>query len=805
MIGFRTLVRGILFGATIHVVWLFPSSAYAQTSAIVRAGEHSVYSRLVIPVAEGADWKVTTDERRSIFEVRGQTIEYDIATVFDRIPRTRVLGLSAASSETGANIAISLACDCIVTARASGNFVIVDIQDADQPAAEPGGTDRIEADEPVESVVATGEESSEVEQVPQPTRRDIRGSGDTEDGGIATASAPAPAPKRQKEVVAADAVTERLIAQLEKAAEQGIVDLNELPLLENSTSVPKEDDEQALPSLFPQQGTLDDLEAVAPRLAERVDLEAELPESLRVTVPPSGIVQRDRVDAPKEVTPNEESIGESCIPEAHLDVANWVEDEEIGAQITSLRSRLFGEFDRVDQFVLRDLARLYVAIGFGVEALALLKDIEAEFEGRDVIKELALSAEDRSINLGGVFDLAADCGPRIGLWRAIVVDRSETQPVPDSDEVVKEFAKLPLEVRRRFGPRLVRSLLNRQQTDAARAAFAILDRAVGPHGEHHDFMRARLFETDGDLASAEEIYIDLFRQNKVTAPASLLRLVNLYNVQGRAIPGDMISDLEVLAFEFKDEEMGRDLRLAEIRSKAGNRNLGAALAVVRDALSDDRDAAESYLTAVDQIVQQASVKRTGPAPFATAIFENQSLVLHAYVSAKTKLHVAEELLRLGLPKPAFEFANAARAQGETQAGILLAEAHISMDDPESALPLLEGDEIGSASLASRALTSLGKYSEAFDAHGLADADKAPYSAWLAGEWSQVREDVAPELSEMAEFMSNRVSSPEPDVNSGSFEPNDVGRSQAPSLQSAEASLDNSAALRESIDFVLERY
>lgn len=122
------------------ILLLFCSAGLARAETItLRSGEHDDFARLVAFLPEKPKWKVEQDGRRVEVEIiGGESHDFDTSTVFDRIPRTRIAGVTQA----GVNrLTIDLACDCTVSSFfQSPRMLVIDVTDAepaDTAEAEP--------------------------------------------------------------------------------------------------------------------------------------------------------------------------------------------------------------------------------------------------------------------------------------------------------------------------------------------------------------------------------------------------------------------------------------------------------------------------------------------------------------------------------------------------------------------------------------------------------------------------------------------------------------------------------------------
>lgn len=106
---------------------LFSTSAHAEP-AVVKSGEHSKFSRLVLYTGSAQVWDKKRDGRVVTITLNEWTSGYDLSEAFDFIPRSRISSLRS----TPSGIEIFLACDCSVEVESidSGGLKI-DVADED--------------------------------------------------------------------------------------------------------------------------------------------------------------------------------------------------------------------------------------------------------------------------------------------------------------------------------------------------------------------------------------------------------------------------------------------------------------------------------------------------------------------------------------------------------------------------------------------------------------------------------------------------------------------------------------------------
>ena len=802
------------------------STAAAQDATNIRATEQTTYSRLVVPVVPNTEWEFTTFDRQAKLSVPGVLGGFDVSRVFDRIPKTRVLNITSDTRNGVSEISLSFACDCRAEASVSGRYIMIDVFDpvqqtpgiaetaapAEVVAVEQDNTETSEAQAPLKSARAPSQRPAKVpasRPEAAPMAASAQGAGD-QDG--------------EEPAVSPDAidVADHLINQLQRAADQGLVDLqpNETSNAEKQVETPVSAPPPE-PALQPFEETADGMEALAKRLelALAQNEEDSISDAIRLQVP------EEKPTAPGARTalpPPEEDIAEGppehCLDDYFYDFSVLEPNQKPVEQIIDLRARLLGEFDNPDATIALELARLYVALGMGVEARGIAREFLEDADQRAVLVELAQVVEGREMAIGSRLDKAAGCPGLAAVWRAAGMSSEETQPVPDVDDIVADLAALPVELRRTLVPRAVESFIRRGQIGAAEASFAILDRAPGNHGAEHEFQRAKLLGIGGEILEAEAIYLRLSKRNDPLGPRALMALVSSLVERGRRVPPDLIADLSSLARHFRDDPLGTKLRHSEILAKAGNGRFGEALSVVSQEIKGSPDLSKDYIAVADDLFLTTGSADVSAGAYATAVFNNMGLLTRKDVSETARLHVAQQLIDLGLPGAAIPLISPALAHrgeamldegSERSTRLALSRAYLSMDEPEKSLQVLPPNPTDAETdIRIAALTKLGRHEAALaEAKMLNTPTDVASLGFRAGDWSLASGD--PNLNgALARYML-RASGAAPDDLTQAQDPDLLAvetptqEIQAITLELAETVRKQSESLRRAISSALE--
>ena len=474
--------------------------------------------------------------------------------------------------------------------------------------------------------------------------------------------------------------------------------------------------------------------------------------SIRLTLPEEALTAPQRPATKKEEEETDVVAEKSCPADELFDLSVFDERRKPAEQIVDLRSGIIGEFDAPNSEAAADLARLYIALGFSNEANVVIDEFLPADERSTLFHEMARVVGGKRAVLGGFLDTHASCPGAVALWRTAAFSRDETQPIQYPESVVEELSNVSLPLRRHLAPRLVESFLARDQLEAARSAFAVLDRAPGFHGNEHEFQRAMLRSADGDHMGAEALLLSLFKMDQPISPRAGVKLVRSLVERGVAVPPPLIDDIEAQSMLYRDHEVGAQLRIAEILAKSKTGRLDDALDVVSKEMERAPDFREDYLDAADQILADLGDNPLPPGEFATTIFKHMPLVKKDGISSSTREVLAEAMLAAGLPDAALDLMSA-DLDPSRDARYLAASALLVSDMPDRVLEIVPESEAGApALLRAAALTKLGNHSEAYGTARNATEDVGSY-AWRAGDWGAVVEDET--MGPLALYMLHR--------------------------------------------------
>ena len=345
------------------------------------------------------------------------------------------------------------------------------------------------------------------------------------------------------------------------------------------------------------------------------------------------------------------ATGPSCLGDADFAIADWASDQDFATELSSLRARLFGEFDQIDVTVGRDLVRLYLHYGFGKEALQVLSLLPESAES-GILSDIARIVEDMPPR--GVFDGQAVCDGDVAFWAMLSGPVSIQDVVPAIAAIERAFLRLPVNLQTLLGERVADGLT---RAGAAPAADRTLRRILrsAPEGSSEALIAAAGLATKrGDSDEAEASLLTLARAEAPESPAAVVTLSDLHWGDRRAPSPDLVALATSLATENRRTELGSALRLAQMRLQALAGDYDAAAAVLGDITARDGAGAaqRAHADLLSELTRSAGdgdllrLALTAPMPVIAGLADT------------TANRLAERLLDLGFPAAAERFLQA---------------------------------------------------------------------------------------------------------------------------------------------------
>lgn len=487
--------------------------AQANTVTVV-SGEHDTFSRLVLRLPAEADWQLGRTDTGYALSIGLDDLRYDVSKVFDLIPRDRLSGIFSDPATGDLQLRVPCACHAMPFSL-DAQTLVIDLRDG--PAPTTSSFELTLAGDPMPPLQA--------KTALRPRQdRPVLADGPAYDW----LAQPAPAAVVTLPVLPVQDFADlqrALVEQMAEGAARGVVDL----------------------ALIPDRADMSTVKPV-PDAAQ-----------LRLTTIAGMRVATERGSADMM-----QADGASCIADDRLNVAAWGQIADVPGQLARARLDLVGEFDAPDGQAVATQVRLYLYLGFGAEAAALMNVMPPADEDAPLWLAMAQVIDTETVS-SPVFDGMAHCDSAAALWSLLAASPDATD-LPNVAAVRRAFSALPRHLRLALGPRITDRLLLRNQPTAVQGIIDAMDRgATTPAAatllaeSDLDLHRGAV---DGALANAEAA----LHEGGVAAPAALIALVRARSAAGAAIDPSVVVALEAMQDEHDGSAIAADL--AEARQLA---------------------------------------------------------------------------------------------------------------------------------------------------------------------------------------------------------------------------------------------
>jgi len=539
----------VLFRIAILIAITFgPSKIYAQILT-VRSGEHSNFTRLVVPIITQRDWSITQEERVVTLTLDQFDGEFDTTEVFQLIPRDRIVSLTSISGQ----LEITLGCDCNVAYfLAENRFVVLDIGPQD---VELFGTTVVRTTTAQELPSVGRIEISPEVAIPLPSL--------LRQAEAALTQTPVDTPLRIREPLSAgenailDVMQEKLLRELSTAATRGV-----LNTLADQSIAPKNSDTQETTNV--------DIILAQPEITKE-----EPNKTTNVRVTSSNELQR--IDAPALY-----ETSYTCPNSDDFNVEDWADSRPFNIQIGEARKYLYRDFNKLDLSSIDRLAKLYLFFGFGSEARAVLS-LKPEMSASSFhLVDIAHILERGEATAHSTLSGAIECESEVALWAILAETDIPAERNFDPSAALRALNKLPIHLRRSLAPELSERLLSYGDADSAAKALRSIERVPLPLPPSAKMANASIALEQGNYSSATNQLSDVIKENTTQSPEALIALVEAKFSQNEPVLRRTANLLEAYAKELGNSELGPALRRSNILALAKSGQFDRAFQAIEE-------------------------------------------------------------------------------------------------------------------------------------------------------------------------------------------------------------------------------
>ena len=787
--------------AALVFLLLLPGLGRAQDVSI-RSGEHADFSRLVLEFDARVTWSFGRTDGGYELRVDAPDVRFDTSRVFALIPRTRI---GAVEDRGDGRLFIRSECACHGDAfDLRSTEIVLDIKDGPAPQSaspfnqtlpefvaggDPAPPPPQTPDEP--ALAALDSVRPEPLLTPPETREARAGLPITfgigsplptpETATPAPVSAPEPEPVAEMPTTPAplpeppvedagvsDRVSETeeaLLRQIGRAAAQGLLDAD---LQATEEAVEAALDPVPTPASEPPSPTA----------------EPELPDPHGPTahMQIQTVIDRDLGLGLADRGPTTQD-GQACLPPDHFDVASWGVPPTDGANFSVHRAGLLGEFDQANPDHVLGLARNYIYLTFGAEAIAVARRYEADLERPDLLVLMGEIMDFGASQLPAAMADQMACAGPVALWATLA--QPDLHPADDINRVavIKSFSDLPLHLRRHLGPDLSQKFLDIGDVSTANALRDALARAPGQHGDGFNLLEARLDRTDGNALKAEARLDEIINADGPIAPEALLELIRVRVDSGQPVEERLRELVTSMAYEHRGTEMGARLLETAIRTQAQSARFNEALVLLEEtAATYGADTAQTL--ALREVFLAELTARGDDASFLTHGFREIERI--SSMSPALRRAVAGRFLDLGFAAQARASLSGSQDIPGPEDRLLFARVALSEGRPDVTMGYLAGlEDTDALRLRAMAQGDLSDHGGAARSWARIEEDHARWNAaWLAGDWTQLEQAPGSPYQDVARIILDAPGDGDSGAETG--QDNAMSRSQDALLRSQRA-------------------
>ncbi len=728
------------------LAWAFAAILLAQPSwpqqVPVRSGDHADFTRLTFALPRTLEWELTRTPQGARLVFPAAALEFDTTAVFDRIARTRLIGLKTAAGNT-VNLRFGCACD-VNAFWHDERLLVLDIRDPVETAQQ--SQDRGTRTAPMPDATGPGTASDVPSFAGALAARALSLPYRAGEAGVASAD-PVPPERTEQDPALLDQTRAKLLRQLGRATNQGLLSM-----------------EVAANHLAAKEPAGEESDVSPP------DSKPPNPPRPQANVKVSTAIDRAFVEALRRA--DSDAVAATCLPAKFFDVRSWAKDEPFTAQVGHLRAKLTDSADRVRPAQALALAKLYIHHGFGTEAREILSMLDGADREVRVLRAIARIIDHGQVGGDSILRGQLHCESAAALWSVLSYREPPGEAQAASDAVLRSLRALPRALRAHLAPRLARNLLAGGHRDLAEKILSAANRTASLPETETRALKAELALAEGETEDAARQLRAVAEAGAANSARALARLVEIQIAERRPIPRDLAELAGAYALENRDGRLSADTARAYVLALAASGQFDRAFATA-DRMNERLGTASGDVrgTMAGLLADDAD-----DITFLRHVFAG-SVGRPADLDDKIGNRVAARLLKAGFTERASRvLAGGAEADAGRARRLLRAEIALAQDLPRQALADLLGLVGRDANLLRAQARSLaGDHAaarELFEASG--DSDRARREAWLAGEWRALSDTEDPARASLATALQG----PAPDTATGTAPEKVLARNRA---------------------------
>lgn len=411
---------------------------------------------------------------------------------------------------------------------------------------------------------------------------------------------------RPEGVLDVAAARQQLLAQLQRAATAGLIELSD-PVDPEPVNDEANSAENSAAASGDTDGPVDEVSAdatvVKKHAGERVAKKTE-----------TGVIT-----TPAPIEPEETVVVATCFDDEILSFPESFGPADFARQMAEVNASLTAEFDLIDEDSAIDLARLYLSRGIAPEAIMVLENFSQDDARATVLQEIAHVLQGRKLAPGTSL-MKEDCRGNHAIWRGYANALSGEMQAALDDELLagNALGELPFYLRQRIAGQLGLAAADLSDWDTARRFQAFAERAARSGGETLTetlLLSSRLADWHGD----EETAFELLHKARETDPEQ--RDALLLQIAEKILGSERFIGEDTTAIE---------RQLADASQRYRGAPFGEAAAVLEARLFSRRATRQQTLDKLTAAVEAGTLPSESFTPVMT------SLIVDPYLAGSSK-------------------------------------------------------------------------------------------------------------------------------------------------------------------------
>ncbi len=336
-----------------------------------------------------------------------------------------------------------------------------------------------------------------------------------------------------------------------------------------------------------------------------------------------------------------------CLPDAALRIDGEAFDAEPLVEIANFQTQLADASGEEEITLLHQLAAGYISVGFGEEALSLLKDYG---EGNSYRADIARAIAERPIGNDSQLIHAKNCQGDHALWQATAAPPAQAlDAYRRSSGAIK---RLPARLKILIATRLAMKMITAEAWQESQELFDIASAGQETLGPELDYVQARLTEVNGDAEAARSALLEIAAENSNASGDALLALADSYAQKRREPHEGFKEDIGALAKLAGSSKAA----FSEALAWAQIGNTEAALMLLGNEASKSSALVEQARTTAIPILEKAILEEDRQSKISAlgAFLEHRDWLRVGVSEIELRSQIADAAFDFGLPNLALE-------------------------------------------------------------------------------------------------------------------------------------------------------